>query len=646
MRQTPSRSVLKSWSVLASLVLLLLLPRATVHAAPTDIPSAASFYVPSLPDIHQNPDRPLTIFAGHLPADPHASQASSTEVVPHLFFVLVKNRRLADRPRIMFWFNGGPGCSSFDGLMMEIGPWRSDGNGGFNVVEGGWEEYTTIVYVDQPAGTGYSYTSTDKYVHTTQQATEQFIQFLRYFYAVFPEYEHVDTYLGGESFAGQYIPYFAQGILDSTLGIPLRGAAIGNGWIDARRQYPSYIDYAVKMGILEKNSDAWKEAKKKTDECVAALNEVQDREPVKVVKCESLLMDVMKVREREENGTRMCINIYDVRLDDTYPACGMNWPQPLANVTRYLGRQDVVRALHADSHPGNWIECRGQVHQQYHEDTIESSISVLPKVLVKIPVLIFAGDQDLICNYVGMEAMIQAMTWNGETGFGTVQTQTWTVDGSPAGTWVSSRNLTYTKIFNASHMAPYDVPHVTHDMILRFMGFNFSEVVEGSARIPSAIGADSKPIFIQEGDAVPTTTPVSGKTPEQDKAMWEAYYNAGSSALVLLLIFLGIGGYIWYRTRRKGLKLPLNDQSPADEVIPLNASIRNGGFDEHGNGHDNGGGDVYRRGSLKGKERARASDLELEQQQRGGGGGQAIFDVGDSDEDEVGENDGFMKGRR
>lgn len=41
---------------------------------------------------------------------------------------------------------GGPGCSSFDGLMMEVGPWRVDGKGGLKRVEGGWEEYTTMVY--------------------------------------------------------------------------------------------------------------------------------------------------------------------------------------------------------------------------------------------------------------------------------------------------------------------------------------------------------------------------------------------------------------------------------------------------------------------------------------------------------------------
>lgn len=41
---------------------------------------------------------------------------------------------------------GGPGCSSFDGLMMETGPWRVDGKGGLKLVENGWEEYTHMVY--------------------------------------------------------------------------------------------------------------------------------------------------------------------------------------------------------------------------------------------------------------------------------------------------------------------------------------------------------------------------------------------------------------------------------------------------------------------------------------------------------------------
>ncbi|KAG5648753.1 Cell death protease [Asterophora parasitica] len=592
-----------------------------VRAAPQDVPSAASFYVPSIPDIHQDPNNPLKIYAGHLSADPNITRAQSTDVTSHLYFVMIKNRRIADKRRLMFWFNGGPGCSSFDGLMMEVGPWRTDGKGGFNVQEGGWEEYTTMVYVDQPAGTGFSYTSTDRYVRTLETASVQFLEFLRNFYEVFPEYKTVDTYLAGESFAGQWIPAFANAIIKSSLSVPLRGIAVGNGWIDPRRQYPTYIDFAVKVGLLEENSDAWKEAKKNTDDCVTEINKVQGHEPMQVKGCERLLLQVVKNQRKKVDGKDMCLNIYDIRLHDTVPECGMNWPPDIKPVTTFLGRKDVVHALHADAHPGSWVECRSGVHTAFYEKSENASITILPQVLEKIPVLIFAGDQDLICNYVGLEAMIKEMTWNGATGLGTVQTQSWSVNATPAGTWVTSRNLTYAKIFNASHMAPFDAPHVAHDMILRFMGFNFSSIFEGSAKIPSSLGTVKKPIFIGQEEAKPTTAPVPGKTPEQDKAMWEAYYNAGSAALVLILIFAGIGSFIWCRLRRRRLRLPINTNE--EESIPLNASrhVEHERDPEAVAVDDQ---ELYESRQRKGKGRA----TEPESQQV------PIFDVGDSDEED------------
>ena len=44
-------------------------------------------------------------------------------------------------------------------------------------------------------------------------------------------------------------------MLNSTLRIPLRGIAIGNGWIDANNHYLSYLDYAVKVELIEENTD-------------------------------------------------------------------------------------------------------------------------------------------------------------------------------------------------------------------------------------------------------------------------------------------------------------------------------------------------------------------------------------------------------
>ena len=71
-------------------------------------------------------------------------------------------------------------------------------------------------------------------------------------------------------------------------------------------------------------------------------------------------------------------------------------------------------------------------------------------------------------------------------------------------------------------MVPYDVPHVAHDMILRFMHVNFSALADGTARIPSSVGADAKPHFVTLGEAEGEEgEDKPGKTEEQHTAMEE-----------------------------------------------------------------------------------------------------------------------------
>lgn len=98
----------------------------------------------------------------------------------------------------------------------------------------------------------------------------------------------------------------------------------------------------------------------------------------------------------------------------------------------------MVSAIHADQVPGKWVECKNRVHSEFTTRSSNSSITVLPRILEKIPVMLFVGDQDLICNYVGVESMIQAMTWNGETGLG-----------------VSSLRLDMCAITNLVHICAY-----------------------------------------------------------------------------------------------------------------------------------------------------------------------------------------------
>lgn len=75
-------------------------------------------------------------------------------------------------------------------------------------------------------------------------------------------------------------------------------------------------------------------------------------------------------------------------------------------------------AFHANAKAEAWVECSSRVGRELYNHNSPSSITLMPRLLESIPILLFAGDQDLICNYVGIENLIQDMTWNGMKGLG------------------------------------------------------------------------------------------------------------------------------------------------------------------------------------------------------------------------------------
>ena len=70
----------------------------------------------------------------------------------------------------------------------------------------------------------------------------------------------------------------------------------------------------------------------------------------------------------------------------------------------------------------------------------------MPKLAEKLKVLLFAGDQDVICNYVGQERLIEKLEWRGATGMQGAETRRWVVNGTDVGTWQESRGLNYVKV--------------------------------------------------------------------------------------------------------------------------------------------------------------------------------------------------------
>lgn len=225
-----------------------------------------------------------------------------------------------------------------------------------------------------------------------------------------------------------------------------------------------------------------------------------------------------------------CINIYDVRLDDSYPSCGMNWPPNIKATYAYLRRPDVRAAFHVDNQrkPEAWVECNGRVGRALQTGSVEpASVTLLPHLLERgLRVLIFAGDQDLICNHLGLERMLDRLTWHGGTGFSQPAEKAgdpWYVGGRPAGLWHSERNLTYVKVFNASHMVPFDLPVVSHDMMLRFMNASLVGAAGALGQVPSRIGDNDAWVWFTNSTKSPSLAESKSAQEAIQEAQTEAY---------------------------------------------------------------------------------------------------------------------------
>lgn len=455
-----------------------------------------------------------------------------------------------------------------------------DGTNGPKLVynDGSWDEFANVMFVDNPVGTGFSFVDTDSYVHELPEMANQFVQFLEKWFALFPEYEHDDVstaisnfttyadylqlYLAGESYAGQHIPYIARAILDRNKAGPaahpwqLKGMLIGNGWISPAEQYMAYLDFAYEKGLVERGSDMAKRIESQQAVCVKLLDEAGGKDHVDIPQCEQILQDILSETQKpaKGGGSSQCYNMYDVRLMDSYPSCGMNWPPDLKDVTPYLRRKDVLEAIHID--PGKrtgWTECNGAVGGAFRAANSKPAIQLLPDLIAEVPTVLFSGAEDLICNHIGTEELISNMKWNGGKGFeltaGTwAPRREWIFEKEVAGFWQEARNLTYVLFYNSSHMVPFDYARRTRDMLDRFMGVDISSI--GGQPTDSRIDGE-KGLETSVGGHPNSTVAEEAEKSKLEAAKWSAYYKSGETVLVIVIIAAAAWGYYIWRDRRK-----------------------------------------------------------------------------------------------
>jgi len=87
-----------------------------------------------------------------------------------------------------------------------------------------------------------------------------------------------------------------------------------------------------------------------------------------------------------------------------------------------------------------------------------------------LDVLIYAGDVDFICNWLGNKKWVKALEWDGKDGFNTAEDEPWILTtGETAGRLRTFENFQFLQVYEAGHMVPMDKPQAASEMLISWM---------------------------------------------------------------------------------------------------------------------------------------------------------------------------------
>ena len=369
-----------------------------------------------------------------------------------MFYWLFPSRNDADKDPLVIWLSGGPGCSSTLAIFHENGPMSlKEGEPVLNDVS--WNNKANLVFIDQPIGTGFSGGTLEDMPKFEKEVARQFEIFMLGFYAKYPEFKGRDLYITGESYAGHYIPFISARLIESqdalNAGVNLVGVGIGNGWVAPASQVMGYAPFAYQNKLINVVGEtvlqtAFRFCRILMENNIPYFN---------LVVCNYLTQSVL--------GSPISprFNVYDIRKKcDVPPLC-----YDFSDLETYLNREDVQAALGVGGR--KWESCNMEVHTAMLMDWgTNASPNVAKLVAAGKKVLIYNGDKDYICNWVGGEKWVKEMEWEHKEEFNSLE---YTDIGYAHS--LKLKNFEFLRILDAGHMVPMDQPEGALKMLDRLV---------------------------------------------------------------------------------------------------------------------------------------------------------------------------------
>jgi cathepsin A (carboxypeptidase C) len=436
--------------------------RKTVGASPPEEHEAAEGFVhPQICDTGVNQT------AGYLKAADDVS-------APKYFFWLFESRSDPVKDPLIMWLSGGPGCSSQLALFAENGPCSVSKDGTSTVANKfSWNTNANVLWVDQPAGVGFS---TGLGTHDEAGVASNMLMFLQEFFKQFPQYSNTDFYIFGESYGGHYVPAIAHKIWETNKGssgihIPMKGISIGNGLTNPEVQYPEYPEMGHDGGKSQGghapgvfNAVVYGAMKLGMGACVAGIKACNSN--LGIVNATVCMAAAEACNLLTQIPYRLTgKNPYDMRIKCEHG----NLCYDFDNIEKYLNQATVQSQLGVSK---KWGSCNMAVNLQFQlaGDWMRDFSHMIPDLLHDgVEVLIYAGDEDYICNWLGNKAWTKALEWNSKDAFNSADDVEWQVEGKTAARHRNAGSFHFMQIFEAGHMVPMDQPSVSLEMVNAFI---------------------------------------------------------------------------------------------------------------------------------------------------------------------------------
>mmetsp|Transcript_68422 Transcript_68422/g.200166 ORF Transcript_68422/g.200166 Transcript_68422/m.200166 type:complete len:486 (+) Transcript_68422:77-1534(+) len=413
----------------------------------------------------------------------HSGYFTFGEKKKQYFFWMFESRSDPAKDPMVMWLTGGPGCSSMTGLLFENGPCKVNADGTATTNPYSWTQRANVMWVDQPPGTGFSKGEWD---HNEDGVAEDMYQFLQVFFKAMPQYNK-NFYVTGESYAGHYIPAVTHRIFEGNSNlkagyerIDLKGMAIGNGLTNPSEQYKWYPDMMCKGGGYAppaiNNSILCAGLHAAVPVCETALGACNSKVGlVNATACAAAYEVCNLAFQLPYQATGM--NPYDMRIKCAVPPLCYD----MSNDVKFLNDKSVQKQLGVDK---QFESCNLIVNKAFTLDFMRDYHLLIPPMLASgLDVLVYAGDQDFICNWLGNEKWTLALDWQHKAEFNTASKkpfvltgdETGAMKGKEVGELRSHANFHFLRVYQAGHMVPLDQPEAALGMLNALLDGSFRQ---------------------------------------------------------------------------------------------------------------------------------------------------------------------------